>query len=139
MGGFQIGHPDLAVRLVTGNEIADLRDGDADVAIRVDANGAWSDVHESLANLPRYTEWLQRQDWTDAYARHKQNLQLIGLTQSQWFDGIQVRVQARMRDTDVPASFTDAQATEAARKAPNLAERDHLTRQAARLNAAQRP
>ena len=24
-------------------------------------------------------EWLQDQDWTDAYARHRQNLQLIGL------------------------------------------------------------
>ncbi|MCY1023171.1 TIM44-like domain-containing protein [Pyxidicoccus sp. MSG2] len=47
------------------------------------------------------------------------DLQLIGLTQSQWFDSIQLRVQARMRDTDVPASFTDAQATDAARKAPN--------------------
>ena len=38
-----------------------------------------SNSYESLANLPRYTEWLQGQDWTDAYARHKQNLQLVGL------------------------------------------------------------
>lgn len=38
-----------------------------------------SNSYESLANLPRYTEWLQAQDWTDAYARHKQNLQLVGL------------------------------------------------------------
>ena len=34
---------------------------------------------ESLANVPRYSEWLSRQDWTDAYERHRQNLQLIGL------------------------------------------------------------
>jgi predicted lipid-binding transport protein (Tim44 family)/tellurite resistance protein len=46
------------------------------------------------------------------------DIQLIGLTQSEWFDGIQLRVHARMRDTDVPSSFTDAQATDAARKAP---------------------
>ncbi|WP_342373888.1 TIM44-like domain-containing protein [Myxococcus stipitatus] len=46
------------------------------------------------------------------------DLQLIGLEQSEWFDSIQVRVHARMRDTDVPAKFTDAQATDAARKAP---------------------
>ncbi|MCP3099349.1 TIM44-like domain-containing protein [Myxococcus sp. K15C18031901] len=46
------------------------------------------------------------------------DVQLIGLTQSEWFDSIQVRVHARMRDTDVPARFTDAQATDAARKAP---------------------
>ncbi|GEP39718.1 sulfotransferase [Nocardioides psychrotolerans] len=38
-----------------------------------------SNSYESLANVPRYTAWLARQDWTDAYARHKQNLQLIGL------------------------------------------------------------
>lgn len=34
---------------------------------------------ESLANVPRYSAWLARQDWTDAYERHRQNLQLIGL------------------------------------------------------------
>jgi hypothetical protein len=38
-----------------------------------------SNSYESLANIPRYSEWLQHQDWTDAYARHKQNLQLVGL------------------------------------------------------------
>lgn len=40
-----------------------------------------SNSYESLANLPRYSQWLQGQDWTDAYARHKQNLQLIGLNE----------------------------------------------------------
>ncbi|WP_182378001.1 sulfotransferase [Nocardioides sp. WS12] len=42
--------------------------------------------YESLANVPRYSEWLAGQDWTDAYARHKQNLQLIGLndTDKRW-------------------------------------------------------
>jgi hypothetical protein len=38
-----------------------------------------SNSYESLAHVPRYTDWLQRQDWTDAYARHRQNLQLVGL------------------------------------------------------------
>lgn len=38
-----------------------------------------SNSYESLANVPRYTQWLAKQDWTDAYARHRQNLQLIGL------------------------------------------------------------
>ena len=38
-----------------------------------------SNSYESLAHVPRYTEWLAKQDWTDAYARHKENLQLIGL------------------------------------------------------------
>ena len=35
--------------------------------------------YESLANVPRYSAWLAKQDWTDAYERHKANLQLIGL------------------------------------------------------------
>ncbi|MBM9458534.1 sulfotransferase [Nocardioides sp. zg-536] len=41
---------------------------------------------ESLANVPRYSAWLAEQDWTDAYARHRQNLQLIGLndTDKRW-------------------------------------------------------
>ncbi len=38
-----------------------------------------SNSYEATANLPRYTEWLAGQDWTDAYARHRRNLQLVGL------------------------------------------------------------
>jgi hypothetical protein len=34
---------------------------------------------ESLAHVPNYSAWLAEQDWTNAYERHKQNLQLIGL------------------------------------------------------------
>jgi hypothetical protein len=34
---------------------------------------------ECLAYLPRYSKWLAKQDWTSAYARHRRNLQLIGL------------------------------------------------------------
>ncbi len=45
-----------------------------------------SNSYESLAHVPRYTEWLAGQDWTDAYARHKENLQLVGLndTDKRW-------------------------------------------------------
>ncbi|MCD4524201.1 sulfotransferase [Nocardioides sp. cx-173] len=38
-----------------------------------------SHSYESLAHVPRYTAWLADQDWTDAYARHRANLQLVGL------------------------------------------------------------
>ena len=37
LGGFQVDHPDLAVRLQTGNRLVDLRAGEADVAIRAGA------------------------------------------------------------------------------------------------------
>ena len=37
LGGFQVEHPDLAVRLATGNRLVDLKVGEADVAIRAGA------------------------------------------------------------------------------------------------------
>jgi LysR family glycine cleavage system transcriptional activator len=40
LGGFQMEHTDLAVRMTTSNEIVDLRAGDADVAIRA-GSGNW--------------------------------------------------------------------------------------------------
>lgn len=47
---------------------------------------AMSISYECLAYLPRYSEWLREQDWTAAYARHRRNLQLIGLhdTDRRW-------------------------------------------------------
>jgi LysR family glycine cleavage system transcriptional activator len=41
LGGFQMEHPDLAVRLTTSNESIDLRSGDADVGIRA-GKGEWA-------------------------------------------------------------------------------------------------
>lgn len=35
--------------------------------------------YECLAYLPTYSQWLAGQDWRPAYARHRRNLQLIGL------------------------------------------------------------
>jgi hypothetical protein len=35
--------------------------------------------YECLAHLPSYSRWLDGQDWTPAYRRHRRNLQLIGL------------------------------------------------------------
>ncbi|MFF3494430.1 sulfotransferase family protein [Streptomyces sp. NPDC002795] len=34
---------------------------------------------ECVSYLPTYSKWLAGQDWTDTYARHKKNLQLIGM------------------------------------------------------------
>jgi len=34
---------------------------------------------ECLALLPTYSRWLRAQDWQAAYARHRRNLQLIGM------------------------------------------------------------
>ena len=35
--------------------------------------------YECLAHLPTYSAWLQGQDWTGPYRRHRRSLQLIGL------------------------------------------------------------
>ncbi len=35
---------------------------------------------ECLAHLPTYSAWLRQQDWTDAYRRHRRNLQRRRLT-----------------------------------------------------------
>jgi hypothetical protein len=35
--------------------------------------------YEALAHVPRYAQWLAKQDWTPSYRRHRKNLQLIGL------------------------------------------------------------
>src|SRR3982750_4569527 len=45
LGGFQMEHPDLAVRMTTSNELCDLRSGDADIAIRA-GNGGWEGMEE---------------------------------------------------------------------------------------------
>ena len=34
---------------------------------------------ETVAYVPSYTDWLAEQDWTATYARHRKNLQLIGM------------------------------------------------------------
>ncbi|MGY0498927.1 sulfotransferase family protein [Nocardia sp. FBN12] len=38
-----------------------------------------SHSYECLAYVPGYSAWLSTQDWTPAYARHRRNLQLIGM------------------------------------------------------------
>ncbi|CAM3402244.1 sulfotransferase [Kibdelosporangium persicum] len=38
---------------------------------------------ECLAYIPGYSAWLAEQDWSDAYHRHRRNLQLIGMPDAQ--------------------------------------------------------
>jgi hypothetical protein len=42
--------------------------------------------YETLAHIPTYSRWLAEQDWTKPYQRHRKNLQLIGLndTEKRW-------------------------------------------------------
>jgi len=45
LGGFQMEHPDLAVRMTTSNDVVDLRSGDADVGIRA-GSGDWEGLEK---------------------------------------------------------------------------------------------
>jgi LysR family glycine cleavage system transcriptional activator len=47
LGAFQMKHTDTGVRMTTGNEVTDLRSGDADVAIRA-GTGDWEGLEKHL-------------------------------------------------------------------------------------------
>jgi hypothetical protein len=71
----------------------------------------------SFQRLTTQSRLMQAQGIRDAIADVQLlDLQIIGLEQDEWFDTVHIRVKASMRDTDVPASFTDEQAQSAARK-----------------------
>jgi LysR family glycine cleavage system transcriptional activator len=67
LGGFQMEHMDLAVRMTTSNELVDLRSGEADVAVRA-GNGEWDglDKHRWFESSvtpmasPEYIEVVER-------------------------------------------------------------------------------
>lgn len=54
LGRFQIAHPDLAVRLNTDDRLADLRTGEADVAIRA-GRGDWDGLEQCLLIRSEFT------------------------------------------------------------------------------------
>jgi len=59
LGGFQMKHPDLAVRLLPSNDMVDLRGGDADVAIR-SGDGDWDGLEAHLLLPITFTPWPAR-------------------------------------------------------------------------------
>ena len=66
LGAFQMRHTDMAVRMTTGNEVVDLRSGDADVGIR-GGTGNWEGlekhllVHSNFTPMasPKFVSWAQ--------------------------------------------------------------------------------
>ena len=72
----------------------------------------------SFQRLSTQLKLLDAQGIRDALADVQlQDLQIIGLEQSEWFDTVHIRVKESVRDTDVPSHFTDDEAQAAARKA----------------------
>ncbi|HME92162.1 MAG TPA: Tim44-like domain-containing protein, partial [Myxococcaceae bacterium] len=73
----------------------------------------------SFQRLKVQQQLMQDQNVRDAMADMQVlDLQLIGLEQSEWFDTVHLRVKAQMRDIDVPASASDAEAARLAAAAP---------------------
>ena len=68
LGAFQMEHPELAVRMTTGNELCDLRSGDADVAIRA-GEGGWDGMDEHRLFQSEFTP-MASPDCLEEVERH---------------------------------------------------------------------
>jgi len=65
LGGFQMEHTDLAVRMTTSNELCDLRAGDADVAIRA-GRGDWEGLEHHRLFESNFTPMVSPQCLAEA-------------------------------------------------------------------------
>ena len=74
LGAFQMQHTDLAVRMTTGNEIVDLRSGDADVAIRA-GPGDWEGLEKHLLVHSHFTPMASPKCVDEAMAKVGRALQ----------------------------------------------------------------
>jgi len=92
LGRFQIGHPDLAVRLLTDNRLVDLHAGEADVAIR-SGRGDWPGLDCKLLLQSDFTPMASAECVAEAERRLSRpllpadllDLPLIG-PQDEWWD-----------------------------------------------------
>ena len=73
LGGFQMEHPDLAVRMTTSNEVVDLRSGDADVGIRA-GPGGWEGMDEHKLFNSTFTPMVSPDCLAEAEGRLGRNL-----------------------------------------------------------------
>ena len=74
LGAFQMSHPELAVRLSTGNELVDLNAGDADIAIRA-GRGGWEGVEEHRLFESEFTPMASPECIAAEQRKHGRELQ----------------------------------------------------------------
>ena len=74
LGAFQMQHTDLAVRMTTGNEVVDLRSGEADVAIRA-GPGDWEGLEKHLLVRSSFTPMASPRCVEEAQAKLGRELQ----------------------------------------------------------------
>lgn len=74
LGAFQMRHTDLAVRMTTGNEVLDLRSGDADVGIRA-GTGDWEGLEKHLLVHSQFTPMASPRCISEAEVRLDRKLE----------------------------------------------------------------
>lgn len=82
LGAFQMRHTDMAVRMTTGNEVVDLRSGDADVAIRA-GTGDWEGLEKHMLVRSTFTPMASPRCIADAERKLGRKLEpadLVDLT-----------------------------------------------------------
>ena len=130
LGGFQMEHPDLAVRMTTSNEIVDLRSGEADVAIRAGL-GDWPglEVHKLMESdftpmaSPECIAKFERDLGRKLEPADLPNLPLIGPSDewwTRWFGDAGVPLDSTGR---AAASASTARPTKAMRRWPGRGSR----------------
>ena len=82
LGGFQMQHADLAVRLTTGNEVVDLRAGDADVAIRA-GRGDWEGLESHRLFETMFTPMTSAECLAETEAKLGRTLQPADMADQQ--------------------------------------------------------
>jgi len=119
LGGFQMQHPDLAVRMSTSNTVEDLRSGDADVAIRAGL-GEWPglEAHKLIESdftpmaSPACLAKIEAELGRPLQPSDLPNLPLIGIHDdwwTRWFKAAGVEVDANRRSRGIRL---DSQANE---------------------------
>jgi len=80
LGSFQMQHMDLAVRMTTGNEVVDLRSGDADIAIRA-GRGDWEGLEHHRLFESTFTPMASPQCIAEAERRLGRKLEPADMPQ----------------------------------------------------------
>jgi LysR family glycine cleavage system transcriptional activator len=119
LGGFQVEHPDLAVRLATANKLVDLKAGEADVAVRAGAE-PWDGLESIELMTVDFTPMCAPSFWkrmTEQLGREPEPADLPHLPQispedywwDRWFAAAGVEAEHRSRK---PGLRLDSQADE---------------------------